>query len=89
MAGFRRDERGIAELLQHEFKEEVHAVAENVAANVRSQHPDLDVVVDDYTTDRSASSVTIRDVRGMIYQVRDGLLTRAASSAGLEVTERR
>lgn len=85
---FRRDERGIRETLKTQFKDDTHALAERIAASVRAQHTDLDVVVDDYVTDRAASSVTIRDVRGMIYQVRDGLLTRAAASAGLEVTER-
>lgn len=85
---FRRDNRGIRSILLTEFKDDTHALAESIASNVRSQKPDLDVVVDDYTTDRAASSVTVRDVRGMIYQVRDGLLTRAAAAAGLEVTER-
>lgn len=85
---FRRDNRGIAEILRTQFKDDTHQLAETIAANVRAQHPDADVVVDDYMTDRAASSVTIRDVRGRIWQVRDGVLTRAASAAGLEVTER-
>lgn len=85
---FRRDSQGIREILRTQFKDDTHAFAEQIASNVRAQHPDLDVVVDDYTTDRAASSVTIRDVRGMIYQIRDGLLTRAAAAAGLEVRER-
>lgn len=85
---FRRDNRGIAEILKTQFKDETHALAEQIAANVRAQKPDADVVVDDYMTDRAASSVTIRDVRGKLWQVRDGVLTRAAAAVGLEVTER-
>lgn len=85
---FKPDRKGIAEILRTQFKDEIHDLAEKVAAEVRSQHPDADVVVDDYETDRSASSVTIRDVRGKVWQVRDGVLTRAAAGAGLEVTER-
>lgn len=68
----------------------VHDLAVEVASNVRSAEPDAeDVVVDDYRTDRRASSVTIRDARGRIWQVRDGLLTRAAAGAGLTVRRRR
>lgn len=85
---FKPDHPGRAEILRTQFKEETHALAQQIAANVRASHPDADVVVDDYMTDRAASSVTIRDVRGRIWQVRDGVLTRAAASAGLEVTER-
>lgn len=85
---FRPDRSGIrAHLKSHAVQAEMHQLAEKIASNVRGQHPDLDVVVDDYTTDRAASSVTIRDIRGKIYQARDGLLTKAAAAAGLEVTE--
>lgn len=85
---FKPDRKGIAEILKTQFKDETHQLAEQIAANVRGAHPDADIVVDDYTTDRAASSVTIRDVRGRIWQVRDGVLTRAAAAVGLEVTER-
>lgn len=86
---FRRDEKGIRDLLKSAWKDDTHALCEQIAEQCRSAHPDLEeVVVDDYETDRAASSVTIKDVRGLIYQVRDGLLTRAAASVGLEVTER-
>lgn len=84
------DHGGIAEVLKSSpVRSAIHALAEKVAAATRQQKPDAaDIAVDDYTTDRAASSVTIRDVRGRLWQVRDGVLTRAASSAGLEVTER-
>jgi hypothetical protein len=58
------------------------------AANVRTPEP---AAVDVYNYDggdRAASAITIRDVRGRLWQVNNGVLTRAASSAGLEVTER-
>lgn len=86
---FKRDERGIAEILRTQFKDETHELAERIASIVRATKPDAqEVVVDDYQTDRAASSVTIKDVRGRIWQVRDGVLTRAAAAVGLEVTER-
>lgn len=85
----RLDHGGIAELLRSApVAAAVRNLAEEVAGNVRSQKPGAEVVVDAYTTDRAAASVTIRDVRGRVWQVRDGVLTRAASGAGLEVNER-
>lgn len=82
----RLDHAGIAELLKSgPFRDAVHDVASTVADSVRQSHPDADVVVDDYTTDRAASSVTIRDPRAAAWQAQDGVLTRAAAAAGLEV----
>lgn len=86
---FKRDSAGIAEVLKSsEFAEMVHDAAENIAANARAAHPDAEIVVDDYTTDRAASSVTVKDVRARLWQVRDGHLTRSAAAAGLEVRSR-
>lgn len=89
MSQVRLDSKGLAEVLDSDdVADAVHDVTERIAGHVRSAQPDADVVVDDYTTDRRASSVTIRDVRGRLWQVRDGILTRAAAAEGLEVTER-
>lgn len=86
---FKRDSAGIAQILKSsEFAGAVRGQAEAIAGSVRSSAPGLDVVVDSYTTDRAAASVTIRDARGMALQARDGTLTRAAAAQGLEVTER-
>ncbi len=83
------DRKGLAALLKSSgVRQAVHATAARIAADVESQKVDADVVVDDYTTDRSASSVTIRDARGRIWQARDGVLTRAAVREGLAVTQR-
>lgn len=70
---------------------EVAAMIVAAAGDVRSEvdyQIDGEVVVDTYTTDRAAASVTIRDVRGKLWQARDGVLTQAAASAGLEVKAR-
>ena len=90
MADVELDSKGVAQVLKSaEVAAAVHKLAEQVAGIVRNQAPDAEeVVVDDYTTDRAASSVTIKDARGRLWQVRDGVLTRAASSVGLEVKER-
>lgn len=89
-AQYKPDRKGTAALLtSKEMRAAVHAAAEAVAANVAdpspTSGPPLDVVVDDYTTDRAASSVTIRNPQALLYQARDGILTRAAAAAGLEV----
>jgi len=87
---FRRDSNGIAEVLRSRgVRDAIHGLAERVAGRVRALLPaGTDVVVDDYTTDRAASAVTIRDMSGRLWQARDGVLTRAASAEGLEVRER-
>lgn len=83
------DHRGIDQLLRSApFRAMVGDVAEAIAADVQGQHPDAEVVVDRYETDRAAASVTVRDVRAMGWQGRDGLLTRAAAAQGAEVTAR-
>lgn len=83
---FTRDSRGIDAILRSTDFGQV-AAAHRIAGQVRAE-TGADVVVDTYTTDRQAASVTIRHVRGKLMQARDGVLTRAASAAGLEVTSR-
>lgn len=82
---YRRDPSGMDYIIKQQVRPVVNAAAQNVARNVSA---DADVVVDYYTTDRAAASVTIRDPRAMLWQARDGVLTRAASAAGLEVRSR-
>lgn len=83
------DSAGIAEILNSgQVRDLIHQRAETIADDVRGNVDTPDVVVDDYTTDRAASSVTIRDVRGRAWEARDGVLSRAAARAGLEVTSR-
>lgn len=90
MSDVRLDSAGILEVLNSSaVADAIHDLTERVAGEVRNLEPDAtDVVVDDYRTDRAASSVTIRDARGRLWQARDGILTRAAAAHGLEVTER-
>ena len=73
---------------------EVRKVAEEVAANARGQgvrvegepgDVSLPIEVDSYFTDRARSSVTIKHPSGLAAQAKNGVLTRAASQAGLEV----
>lgn len=87
MAKIELDHDGWAEVLNSpEVAKVVHGLAATIASTVRGSLPvGTDVVVDDYRTDRAASSVTIRDARGRLWQVRDGVLTKAAAANGLEV----
>lgn len=81
------DSAAIEELLKTDptIRQGVHDLAEQIAGKITRP---VDVVVDDYVTDRQASSVTIRHPAALFWQARDGILTRAASAVGLEVTER-
>jgi hypothetical protein len=87
LESFRLDTAGVREFLKGpELRRAVDDLAGAVAAHVRPQVPaGVTVSVRGYTTDRGAASVTIEDVRGMAWQARDGVLTRAAGEVGLEV----
>lgn len=89
LISFRLDRAGIREVLQSsEVRQLIDSTAGEVAANVRALLPaGTTVDVASYTTDRAAAAVTIADVRGMGWQARDGVLTRAAGFARLEVRE--
>jgi hypothetical protein len=84
MGSFKFDKKGATEILKS-MGGETHRVAVEIAGNVRAQEPDADVVVDDYVTDRAASSVTVREPEARIWEARDGLLAKAAGRAGFEV----
>lgn len=69
----------------------VNSLARSVAAN--AQHTTeagvlLPIIVDEYTTDRRAASVTIAHAAGLAAQAKHGVLTKAAASVGLEVRAR-
>lgn len=89
MAGidFRLDYAGVREILRGpDVHALVNGVADEIAAHVRAHLPaGVPVQIRRYTTDRGAASVVIADVRGMAYQARDGVLTRAAGASGIEV----
>jgi hypothetical protein len=87
---FRPDRHGLKQLLQS-LDGPVNSLADQVASNLKSQgrtvaHGDtMPVVVDLYTTNRAAASVTIAHPAGLAVQAKHGALTAAAAAAGLEV----
>lgn len=88
----RLDHAGIAEVLKSaEVRSQVDALAAEVGrdaeANPSVRRNQVPVVVDHYTTDRAAASVTLKHPAGRGLQAKWGVLTRAAGSAGLEVHE--
>ncbi|MEU9470422.1 hypothetical protein AB0D78_28160 [Streptomyces avermitilis] len=89
LISFRLDRDGVREILRGpEARRLVDTTAGEVAANVRALiAAGTSVDVTSYTTDRAAAAVAIVDVRGMGWQARDGVLTRAAGLARLEVRE--
>jgi len=84
---FRLDTAGVREVLRgQEVRDLIDGKANEVADNVKALLPSgVPVEVRKYTTDRGAATVVVADVRGMAWQARDGILTRAAGFAGLEV----
>ncbi len=73
---FKLDRKGGAEVLKQLAAAEVNALARKVAAAAGD-----DAEFDEYTTDRAAAAVSVPAEQ----RARDGVLTRAASAAGLEV----
>ena len=86
---FRLDTAGVREILRSpEVRELIDGLAGEVAANVRVLVPSgTPIEVRAYTTDRGAATVVVADPRAMGWQARDGILTRAAGFARLEVRE--
>lgn len=87
LQSFRLDAAGVREVLKGPaMRQAVDDLAGQIADRVRADlPPGVTVSVRGYTTDRDAASVTVEDVRGMAWQARDGILTRAAGALGLEV----
>ena len=83
---FRLNRKGVRAILRTQTREAVNDLAAMIADRVRDRvDDDVEVTVEEYTTDRGAAAVTIRDERGAELQITRGALTQAASSLGLEV----
>jgi hypothetical protein len=87
LVDFRLDAAGVREVLKGpELRGVIDGLADEIAASVKASVPaDVVVSVRRYTTDRGAATVAVEDVRAMSWQAKDGILTRAAAAAGLEV----
>ena len=86
--GFRRDHKGIGQILKSKaVADAINDLAEAAAAAARTEidDPTVEVLVDRYETDRGAAAVVIADARGQELQMTRGTLTRAAARVGLEV----
>lgn len=75
-SSFRLNRKGGAEVLKELAAEAINALGRRVAADAGD-----DAEFNAYTTDRAAASVTVPAEQ----QAKDGVLTRAAAAAGLEV----
>jgi hypothetical protein len=87
LTSFRLDYRGVRQvLLSDEVRGLIDGKADEVADNLKVLVPaGTPIAVRRYSTDRGAAEVVVADVRAMAWQARDGILTRAAGFAGLEV----
>lgn len=85
-ARFTRDSKGIEKILKSsEVAAAISDIANQVAANAQAQlGPNGVVDLNEYETDRAAASILVLGSS----QARDGVLTRAAAQAGLEVTSK-
>ncbi len=90
---FKRDSKGLGEVLKSAgVKKVIHSIALETERHIQGQVADAETVVDDYVTDRAASSVTLKrgdDKPGKRLEVESGVLSKAAAQAGLQVTLRR
>ena len=83
------DHDGMGEMLKSKpVADVIGGIADSIGDAVTGEVEGAEVVVDKYTTDRAAASVTIKDARALAWQVRDGILSRPAAREGLEVNER-
>lgn len=89
LVSFRLDAAGVREVLRsQDVRVLVDGKAAEVAANVQALVPAGTVVEwRAYTTDRGAATVVVADRQAMAWQARDGILTRAAGFAQLEIRE--
>lgn len=79
---FELNHQGAEEVLKKLARDEINALARKIADKAGdAAESDDAVVVDEYTTDRAAASVSVP----AHLQAKDGVLSRAAAAAGLEV----
>lgn len=87
MGAYKRDSKGVAKLLRSaEFAAPLMPLAEAMADQITTSHPDLEPGIHPGQTDRAV--VTIAVANGAELQATEGLFTRAAASVGLEVKTR-
>ncbi len=80
----RLDHKGLEQTLKTDpgITSKINDLVEKIGQSCRDAAEDPDeVFVDHYTTDRTAGAVTVLTEE----QVKNGILTRAAAKAGLEV----
>jgi hypothetical protein len=73
---FKLNYKGGAEVLKELAAQHINALARQVADRAGDE-----AVVEEYTTDRAAATVSVPAAQ----QAKDGVLSRAAAAAGLEV----
>ena len=87
LVGLRLDHAGISRILKSDDMDRVIGKpADRIEARVREMvDDDMPVNQVAYTTDRRARSIAIAHPSGVAFQVRHGVMTRAAAAEGLEV----
>jgi hypothetical protein len=87
MGAYKRNSKGISQVLRSDrAAAAILDAAETMAATITAEHPDLEPGIHPGTTDRAVVTLAVAGGAGL--QASDGLFTRAAASAGLEVKSR-
>lgn len=85
---FHVDDKEFMKMLQAVGTEPIRAAGEAVASEVRKNVPDDVPVVVNHKRDRNGrpvALVTVAHASGLARQAKDGVLTKAAANAGLDV----
>lgn len=91
-ATLKLDSKGIGQILKsRDMRAMVDEATEKIQRNVDAATPYAaeKASVEQYTTDRVASSVQVNDLRGMTWQAEDGVLSRAALSIGADFKDKK
>jgi hypothetical protein len=87
---FRHNTLNVADILEHQAEPAIRAITQQIAAGASAElHGEAEVDAIVITTDRAHGIVAIKSPAGLAIEGRRGVLTRAASSAGLTVKRRR
>ena len=81
------DYKAVGKILKEDMRGPIDEKINEIAANAKA-NPDLagaPITIQHFTTDRAGGTVNIASPAGLALQAKHGILTRAASAAGMEV----
>jgi len=80
----------VGRILREDMREPIDELAAAIADAVEiPTHPDAEIMVRSYTTDRAAAAVSIAEAYGLNVEAVHGPLRKAAASLGLDVKSKK